>query len=35
MLGSPRLGENQLLGKALAERHQQLEGAIEPHLPPQ
>jgi hypothetical protein len=31
----PRLGENQLLGKALAERHQQLEGTIEPNLPPQ
>src|SRR5919206_277306 len=31
----PRLGENQLLGKALAERHQQLEWAIEPNLPPQ
>lgn len=27
--------ENQLLGKALSERHQQLEGAIEPNLSPQ
>jgi hypothetical protein len=29
------LCENQLLGKALSERHQQLEWAIEPNLPPQ
>src|SRR4030095_5149923 len=35
ILGSPRLWENQLLGKALAERHQQLAWAIEPNLPPQ
>jgi hypothetical protein len=35
ILGSPRLCENQLLGKALSERHQQLEWAIEPNLPPQ
>jgi hypothetical protein len=34
ILGSPRLCENQLLRKALAERHQQLERAIEPNLPP-
>src|SRR3954469_5043275 len=35
ILGSPRLCENQLLRKALSERHQQLEWAIEPNLPPQ
>src|SRR5919109_4675399 len=35
ILGSPRLCENQLLRKALSERHQQLEWALEPNLPPQ
>src|SRR3954463_10824091 len=32
---SRALCENQLLRKALSERHQQLEWAIEPNLPPQ
>src|ERR1700730_2365311 len=32
---SRALCENQLLGKALSERHQQLEWAIEPNLSPQ
>jgi hypothetical protein len=35
IVGSPRWCDNQLLRKALAERHQQLEGTIEPNLPPQ